>query len=112
VSDDAATPTTDAGLRLLNGLEEILKLATEALGKPAQRFDASEILAIEAEARTAALRDTAGIDVELIRQGIEAFRLTREYVGDERLPALAGWSWFDWTQAASARLAEAQKVEP
>lgn len=25
----------------------------------------------------------------------EALRLTQEYVGDETLPALPGWSWFD-----------------
>jgi len=28
----------------------------------------------------------------------EAIRLTREYVGEESLPAVPGWSWFDATQ--------------
>jgi hypothetical protein len=29
---------------------------------------------------------------------VEAIRLTREYVGEESLPAVPGWSWFDATQ--------------
>lgn len=28
----------------------------------------------------------------------EALRLTREYVGEDKLPALPGWSWFDAMQ--------------
>jgi hypothetical protein len=36
----------------------------------------------------------------LIADGVEAFRLTREYLGDDALPAVEGWSWFDWTQRA------------
>ena len=35
-----------------------------------------------------------------INGGIAAFRLTREYVGEDVLPAQPGWSWFDWTQHA------------
>ena len=31
-------------------------------------------------------------DVERLR---EAIRLTREYIGERALPAVAGWSWFD-----------------
>jgi hypothetical protein len=34
----------------------------------------------------------------LLRVGIEAFRLTREYVGEKTLPEVKGWSWFDWVQ--------------
>lgn len=37
---------------------------------------------------------------DLIYEGIEAFRLTREYVGEELLPDTPGWSWADWTQKA------------
>lgn len=37
-------------------------------------------------------------------QAVEALRLTREYVGEEMLPALEerGWSWYDATQAYNA----------
>lgn len=39
----------------------------------------------------------------LLAEGVEAMRLTREYVGVEALPPVAGWSWFDWaTKAATA----------
>ena len=42
---------------------------------------------------------------DLIRDGIEAFRLTREYVGEDTLPAIEGWSWFDWCEKAREHLA-------
>lgn len=35
-----------------------------------------------------------------IGQGVTAFHHTREYVGEEVLPAIPGWSWFDWTERA------------
>jgi uncharacterized circularly permuted ATP-grasp superfamily protein len=35
-----------------------------------------------------------------IAQGITAFHHTREYVGEDVLPAQPGWSWFDWTERA------------
>lgn len=45
----------------------------------------------------------------LVREGIEAVRLTREYVdgtGPDAthglLPALPGWEWYDWTEKAKA----------
>lgn len=38
----------------------------------------------------------------LVEQGVEAFRLTNEYVP---LPEVEGWSHFDWTEAAKAALA-------
>lgn len=41
---------------------------------------------------------------DLVADGIQAFRLTREYVGQATLPALAGWSWFDWTERAKGAL--------
>lgn len=40
----------------------------------------------------------------LVTDGIEAFRLTREYVGEYMLPPMPGWSWFDWTERAEAAL--------
>ncbi len=40
----------------------------------------------------------------LVRDGIEAFRHTREYVGEHRLPEVHGWSWYDWTIAAKVTL--------
>lgn len=41
---------------------------------------------------------------EALSDGVEALRLTREYVGDGLLPAVPGWSWFDWTESARALL--------
>lgn len=41
-------------------------------------------------------------DLELLYMAAESIRLTREFVGDETLPPIAGWSWFD----AYARIAE------
>lgn len=31
----------------------------------------------------------------LANQMYEALRLTREYVGEDVLPAIEGWSWYD-----------------
>lgn len=42
----------------------------------------------------------------LVAHGLVAFQLTREYVGEEVLPALPGWSWFDWSEKANAALAQ------
>ena len=57
------------------------------------------------------------VDAEIERlravlgDGIEAFRLTREYVGEEKtLPAVLGWSWFDWCEKVRAALAHAKEV--
>lgn len=41
---------------------------------------------------------------DLIAKGIEAFRLTREYLGEDVLPELGGWSWFDWVRKAEEYL--------
>ena len=41
-------------------------------------------------------------------QAKEAFRLTREYVGVDALPALEGWSWFDAVQAIDAAIKKAK----
>lgn len=40
----------------------------------------------------------------LLREGIEAFRLTREYVGEETLPPIEGWTWYEWTKKAQRAL--------
>ena len=40
----------------------------------------------------------------VIAGGIVAMQLTREYVGVDVLPAIEGWSWFDWTKRAEAAL--------
>lgn len=47
----------------------------------------------------------------MLRGGIEAMRLTREYVGEDVLPAVRGWSWFDWSTRAAALVGE-QTAEP
>ena len=37
----------------------------------------------------------------LIRDGIQAFAFTRDYVQPKvDLPAIEGWSWYDWCKAA------------
>jgi hypothetical protein len=48
----------------------------------------------------------------LVEQGIEALRLTREYVGEDVLPATPGWSWFDWTERAREALRAATPESP
>lgn len=37
-------------------------------------------------------------------QCVEAIRLTREYVGEDLLPMLAGWSWYDAVVAVNAAI--------
>lgn len=41
---------------------------------------------------------------EALKQCIQAFELTRQYVGYATLPPLPGWSWFDAVKRASAAL--------
>jgi len=41
----------------------------------------------------------------LIAAGLVAFDFTRQYVGEDVLPAIEGWSWFDWCQRAQEWLA-------
>jgi hypothetical protein len=48
---------------------------------------------------------------EALRFASEAIRYTREYVGEERLPAIEGWSWFDATRKIDAVLAAAGEGE-
>ena len=58
---------------------------------------------------TSTLADPPLAAMDLIAEGIEAFRVTREYVDpkggdptstDGLLPALPGWAWFDWCEKA------------
>ena len=42
--------------------------------------------------------------VKALMQCREAFRLTREYVGEGKLPAIEGWAWFDADAKARAAL--------
>lgn len=51
-------------------------------------------------------RPTAEDLATVIAQGLIAFRFTREYVGEERLPEIEGWSWYDWTTAAGSMLSK------
>ncbi len=44
---------------------------------------------------------------DALERCIEAMRLTREYVGEEMLPPLPGWSWYDATVHARDVLEEA-----
>lgn len=46
-------------------------------------------------------------DRDLLYMAAESIRLTREYVGEDALPPIAGWSWFD----AYARIAEHLSAE-
>ena len=41
---------------------------------------------------------------DLIAEGIEAFHFTREYVGEDLLPEVPGWSWYDWVTKARAEV--------
>ncbi len=41
---------------------------------------------------------------------IDAFRLTREYVGEDLLPNIAGWSHFDAVVQARAALAQVKEI--
>jgi hypothetical protein len=45
----------------------------------------------------------------VIAGGVIAFQHTREYVGEDVLPEIAGWSWFDWCQRANAVLEGAER---
>jgi hypothetical protein len=54
-------------------------------------------------ARIAQLEDAA-------RKARDALHWTREYVGEDRLPAVPGWSWFDATNALDAALGEGDRM--
>jgi hypothetical protein len=60
-------------------------------------FEDSYGLALQGDTTVA---DLAG---QLIFKGLEAFRITRDYVnvgGVEILPAVPGWAWYDWATEA------------
>lgn len=50
--------------------------------------------------------------LQLIVSGILAFELTRDYVGRDTLPAIEGWSWFDWCEKARLFLEALGPSEP
>ena len=54
----------------------------------------------------ASVEPTADV-LSLIAAGLIAFEHTRDYVGHEALPAIEGWSWYDWTRRAEEFLAAA-----
>jgi hypothetical protein len=49
----------------------------------------SIVIAVRRQRRQHLEKETA------VRDLAQAIRLTREYVGPDKLPALEGWSWFD-----------------
>jgi hypothetical protein len=55
---------------------------------------------LKEQAHTEAAEEVSERLRNFIGGGIEAFRHTREYVGEDVLPAIEGWSWFDWTEKA------------
>lgn len=73
--------------------ERLSQITTEALAMHS-----------EAEAENERLRSA-------LRQSREALRLTREYIGEETLPAADGWAWFDAINIIDAVLAAAVSVE-
>lgn len=40
------------------------------------------------------------------RKALDGFHFTHEYVGEQILPAIEGWSWYDAVLALKAALAE------
>jgi len=76
-----------------------LQVDVETFKQVAHFHAASKVLAHQqldlTEARVAELEGA-------LAEGIEAFRLTREYVGESLLPRIEGWSWFDWCEKAAA----------
>lgn len=48
---------------------------------------------------------------EALVQCREAFRLTHEFLGEKRLPAIEGWSWFDADNRAKALLEELRPID-
>lgn len=65
--------------------------------------DAAYIAALSPDVALALCDRVAALEAAL-EQGIEAMRLTREYVGEDMLPAIEGWSWCDWVTTARAAL--------
>ena len=49
---------------------------------------------------------------QLLEQAKEALRLTRGYVGEDMLPALKGWSWYDATVSLPECLVPVERVSP
>lgn len=47
-------------------------------------------------------------DLELKEQALRALCLTRDYVGYETLPAIAGWEWYDSGLALAESMPESE----
>ena len=73
-----------------------MRKATKPKPKPkSKRMTLQEQLAAERIRRRRA--ESALLTAnETILAGVEAFRLTRESVRENTLPARPGWSWYDW----------------
>lgn len=90
-----------------------------AIERPEHPFTVGELREIEREwddalRYVADLTDEVARLREVIADGIEAFRLTKEYVnipdenGHVLLPDIEGWSHFDWTEHARHVLSEVE----
>ncbi len=42
--------------------------------------------------------------LEACKEALEGFRLTREYMGEQVLPEIKGWSWFDACNTLTAAI--------
>lgn len=71
----------------------------------ANRFNAST-----APAMLNGLRLANHEALEALRECREAFRFTREYVGEDVLPAIEGWSWYDADKRAEEVLNAVQRL--
>lgn len=61
--------------------------------------DARHIAALDPQTVIALLDRIDALEAT-VAAGVEAFRLTRDHVGEDALPAIEGWSWFDWCRGA------------
>ncbi len=104
-----STPGIPPAERLAE-LEEQLKNEQQVIDEGITPYQAHHIaqrdkLRLEIKTYKQCLADLKGLR-NAAEQAREAFRLTREYVGEDLLPAIEGWSWYDADQALAARLAE------
>ena len=77
------------------------KLAwAEGFSDATDRFNALDLIH-EVERLQAQVKQLA----DALNFTVLAIHLMREYVGEERLPALDGWSWFDATKRGEQALA-------
>ena len=48
---------------------------------------------------------------ELLSKALRAICLTRDYIGEERLPALMGWEWYDAGMLIAQKIPEDEWTE-